>query len=195
VGEFTTVTSNYDAEYSQAGGAVILVQTKAGTNEYHGNAFEFLQNNISQARDPFTQGLHPPGTPSPAHRGLPELRWNQFGGSLGGGIRKDKLFVFGDYQGTRRRIGASGSLRIPTAAERGGDLSDLGVPVYNPFTGDPDGTGRSLFPGNVIPSSLISAPVANLLSRLPGSNVAAANTTDNNFTSSGVEVPIRTSSI
>jgi hypothetical protein len=84
VGEFTTVTSNYDAEYSQAGGAVILVQTKAGTNEYHGNAFEFLQNNISQARDPFTQGLHPPGTPSPAHRGLPELRWNQFGGSLGG---------------------------------------------------------------------------------------------------------------
>jgi hypothetical protein len=61
------------------------------------------------------------------------------------------------------------------------------VPVYNPFTGDPDGTGRSLFPGNVIPSSLISAPVANLLSKLSGPNVAGANAADNNFTSSGVE--------
>ena len=58
VGEFTTVTSNYDAEYTQAGGAVILVQTKSGSNEYHGNAFEFLQNNIFQARDSFTQGLY-----------------------------------------------------------------------------------------------------------------------------------------
>ncbi|HXJ39588.1 MAG TPA: TonB-dependent receptor [Bryobacteraceae bacterium] len=188
VGEFTIVTSNYDAEYTQAGGAVVLVQTKSGSNEYHGNAFEFLQNNIFQGRDSFTQGLHAPGTPDPPHRGLPELRWNQFGGSLGGKIKKDKIFAFGDYQGTRRRIGASGSLRIPTAAERTGDLSDLGVPVYNPFTGNPDGSGRTLFPGARIPTGLISAPAANLLSRLPGPNITAANAADNNFVSSAVEV-------
>jgi hypothetical protein len=187
VGEFTTVTSNYDAEYTQAGGAVVLVQTKSGSNEYHGNAFEFLQNNIFQARDPFTQGLHAPGTPAPPHRGLPELRWNQFGGSLGGKIKKDKIFAFGDYQGTRRRIGASGSLRIPTAAERTGDLSDLGVPIYNPFTGNSDGSGRTLFQGARIPTSLISAPAATLLSRLPGPNVTSANPAENNFVSSGVE--------
>ncbi|MES1258939.1 MAG: carboxypeptidase-like regulatory domain-containing protein, partial [Acidobacteriota bacterium] len=187
VGEFTVVTSNYDAEYTQAGGAVILVQTKAGSNEYHGNAFDFLQNDIFQARDSFTQGLFAPGTPAPAHRGLPELRWNQFGGSLGGKIKKDKLFAFGDSQGTRRRIGASGSLRVPTAAERTGDLSALGVPIYNPFTGNPDGTGRSPFPGNVIPASLISPPVATLLSKLPAANVTPANAAENNFVSSGVQ--------
>jgi hypothetical protein len=187
VGEFSVVTSNYDAEYSQAGGAVILVQTKSGSNQYHGNAFDFLQNNIFQARDPFTQGLHAPGTPEPAHRGIPELRWNQFGGSLGGKIKKDKLFAFGDYQGTRRRIGASTSLRVPTAAERTGNLSDLNVPIYNPFTGNPDGSGRSPFSGGNIPSSLISAPVASLLSRLPTPNVTAANPAGNNFVSSGVE--------
>lgn len=187
VGEFTMVTSNYDAEYTQAGGAVVLVQTKAGGNEFHGNAFEFLQNNIFQARDSFTQGLHRPGTPSPANRGLPELRWNQFGGSLGGRIIKDKLFFFGDYQGTQRRIGASGSMRVPTQAERNGDLSDLGVPVYNPFTGNANGTGRSLFTGAVIPVSLISPPVANLLSKLPGANLAPSNPAQNNFVSSGVE--------
>jgi hypothetical protein len=115
VGAFTASTSNYDAEY-RATGAVINVQTKSGTNQLHGSAFNFLQNNIFQARDSFTQGLHDPGTPSPAHRGLPALRWNEFGGSIGGPIKKDKLFVFGDYQGTQRRIGASQSLRVPTAA-------------------------------------------------------------------------------
>lgn len=174
VAEVTTVTSNYDAEYTQAGGAVILVQTKSGSNDYHGNAFEFLQNNIFQARDPFTQGLHAPGTPAPPNRGVPELRWNQFGGSLGGKAKKDEIFLFGDYQGTRRRIGASASLRVPTGAERAGDLSDLGVPIYNPFNGNADGSGRSLFSGARIPSSLISAPAATLLSRLPLPNVAPA---------------------
>lgn len=109
VGQFTASTSNYDAEY-QATGAVINVHTKAGTNEFHGSAFEFLQNNIFEARDPFTQGLREPGQAAPQNRGIPALRWNQFGGSLGGPIKKDRLFFFGDYQGTQRRMGASQSL-------------------------------------------------------------------------------------
>src|SRR6202022_86382 len=122
VAESTITTSNYDAEFTQAGGAVVRVETKSGTNQLHGSLFEFLQNDFFQARDSFTQGLK-----GVIGSNVPELRWNQFGGAPGGPIIKDKLFGFGDYQGTRRRIGASETIRVPTALERTGNLSDLGV--------------------------------------------------------------------
>jgi hypothetical protein len=185
VGAFTAQSNNYDAEY-QATGNVIQVETKSGTNAFHGSAFEFLQNNIFQARDPFTQGLHAPGTPAPPHRGIPALRWNQFGGSIGGPIKKDKLFFFGDYQGTQRRIGASESVRVPTAAERAGNLSDLGVPIYDPATGNPDGTGRTIFPGANI-AGRIAPPAAALLAALPLPNIAAANVAAPNYATAAVE--------
>ena len=92
VAEFKYTTGNYDAEYAQAGGAVLHVETKSGTNNFHGSLFEFLQNNITNARNPFSEP-----------NGPPPLRWNQFGGSLGGPLVKNKLFFFTDYQGTRRR--------------------------------------------------------------------------------------------
>ncbi|HKW98229.1 MAG TPA: TonB-dependent receptor [Bryobacteraceae bacterium] len=187
VAESSIATSNYDAEFTQAGGAVIRVETKSGSNALHGSLFDFLQNNIFEARDPFTQGLKVPGQPAPTHRGIPELRWNQFGGSVGGPIIKNKLFWFGDYQGTRRRIGASQSLRVPTAAERSGDLSDLGVPIFDPTTGNPDGTGRLPFPGNVIPTGQISGPAAKLMSVLPMPNLAPASPADNNYVTNAVE--------
>ena len=185
VAEFTASTNNYDAEY-QATGAVIQVSTKSGTNSLHGSAFEFLQNNFFQARDPFTQGLHEPGTPAPHNRGIPALRWNQFGGSLGGPVKKDKIFFFGDYQGTQRRIGASQSLRVPTAAERTGDLSSFGVPLYDPATGNPDGSGRTPFPGANL-AGRISAPSAALLDALPLPNIQTANPAANNYATSAVE--------
>lgn len=185
VGAFTAQSNNYDAEY-QATGNVIQVETKSGTNNFHGSAFEFLQNNIFQARDPFTEGLHDPGTPAPPHRGVPALRWNQFGGSIGGPIKKDKLFFFGDYQGTQRRIGASQSLRVPTRAERAGDLSDLGVPIYDPATGNPDGTGRTPFPGANI-AGRISAPAANLVAALPLPNIATTDPAAPNYATAAVE--------
>src|SRR5207237_10869258 len=81
------------------------------------------------------------------------------------------VFFFLDYQGTLRRAGASQLIRIPTASERGGNLSNLGIPIYNPSTGNPDGTGRTPFAGGVIPSNLISAPAANVLSALPLPNL------------------------
>ncbi|MBV9081833.1 MAG: TonB-dependent receptor, partial [Acidobacteriaceae bacterium] len=186
VAEFTAETSNYDAEY-HATGAVISVETKSGTNDFHGSAFEFLQNDLFQARDPFTQGLHAPGTPTPPHRGIPELRWNQFGGTVGGPIKKDRLFFFGDYQATYRRNGASESLRVPTAAERTGNLSDLGVTIYNPFTGNPDGTGRAVFTGAMIPPNLIPQPISKLLSVLPQPNFTPVSATANNYSASTVE--------
>src|SRR5712692_2426243 len=121
VGEFKYTTGNYDAEFAQAGGAVIQVETKSGTNDYHGSWFHFLQNNEMNARNPFSEP-----------NGPPPLRWNQFGGALGGPIKKNKVFAFGDYQGTRRRTGASLLTTVPTEAVRSGDFSVFGVPIYDP---------------------------------------------------------------
>jgi hypothetical protein len=149
VAEFKYTTGNYDAEYAQSGGAVLQVETKTGTNEFHGSLFEFLQNNITNARNPFSEP-----------NGPPPLRWNQFGGSLGGPIKKNKLFVFGDYQGTRRRTGGSGVTTVPTAAERNGDFSALGVPIFDPNTGNADGSGRIQFPNNQIPAGLLGGTAA-----------------------------------
>jgi len=91
-------TQNYDAEFGQALAGVVTVQTKSGTNDFHGSAFEFRRTGWGQARNPFTQ---------PPDRPLPATKWNQFGGSLGGSLIKNRLFLFGDYQGTRRTTGAS----------------------------------------------------------------------------------------
>jgi hypothetical protein len=181
VGEFKVTNSNFDAEFAQAGGAVVQVDTKSGANEIHGSAFDFLQNNIFQARDPFTQGLHAPGTPEPAHRGIPPLRSNQFGASIAGPVIKDKLFYFGDYEGWRRRLGGSVLTRVPTAAERTGDLSGLNTPIFDPLSGNADGTGRTPFEGANIPSSRIAIPSANLLGLLPAPNLIPANPFDPNY--------------
>ncbi len=178
VAEFTASTNNYGAEY-QATGAVINVETKSGTNQVHGTGFEFLQNNYFQARDPFTQ---------PTSASIPPLRWNQFGGSLGGPIKKDKLFFFGDYQGTQRRIGASESVRVPTAAERGGNLSDLNTPIFDPTTGNSTtGVGRTAFTNAIIPTGRFSAPATALLNALPLPNLTTTNPGANNYVTSAVE--------
>jgi Carboxypeptidase regulatory-like domain/TonB dependent receptor len=199
VQEFKLTSANYDAEFAQAGGSVIQVETKSGTNELHGSLFEFLQNNIFEARDPFTQGLHDPGTPAPKNRGVPPLRWNQFGGSIGGPILKNKLFFFGDYQGTRRRTGASVLTRVPTAAERQGDFSDFSIPIFDPLTGNADGSGRVQFADpsratasnpaglNIIPISRIAPQATNLLGLLPAQNLSPASPNDPNYVASGSE--------
>ncbi|HEV2499841.1 MAG TPA: carboxypeptidase regulatory-like domain-containing protein [Terriglobia bacterium] len=184
--EAKVTTSNYQAEFSQAGGSVIQVQTKSGSNQIHGSIFEYLQNDIFQARDPFTQGIHAPGTPAPAHRGIPELRWNQFGGSVGGPIKKDKAWWFFDYQGNREDLGGSTQTRVPTAAERQGSLADLGVNIYNPATGNPDGTGRQLFAGAQIPTTSIVSQATNLLNFLPLPNLPGASGPGENYLANGV---------
>ncbi len=184
--EVKVTTANYDAQFSQAGGSVIQVQTKSGSNQIHGSLFEFLQNDIFQARDPFTEGLHAPGTPAPPHRGVPELRFNQFGGSIGGPIKKDKAFWFFDYQGNRENLGGSVLTRVPTAAERNGDLSDLGTNIYDPTTGNADGSGRLLFAGGVIPSNRIVPQATNLLNFLPAPNVPGATGAAPNYAATGV---------
>src|SRR6202521_514060 len=108
--EFKVTTSNYDAQFGSVAGALLQATTKSGTNNLHGSLFEYLRNDTFNAKDRFS-ALNLP------------LRWNQFGGSFGGPIRKDKLFFFTDYQGTRRRRAASIITTVPTAAERSGDLT------------------------------------------------------------------------
>jgi hypothetical protein len=165
----------------------------------HGSLFEFVQNNIFKARNSFSEGLHDPGTPAPKNRGVPPLRWNQFGGSFGGPIVKNKVFYFGDYQGTRRRNGASLLTRVPTAGEREGDFSAFGIPIFDPLSGNADGTGRTQFadpsrgtasnPGglNIIPLSRITSQATNLLSKLPAPNTSAPSPNDPNYAASGSE--------
>ncbi|MBV9224469.1 MAG: carboxypeptidase regulatory-like domain-containing protein, partial [Acidobacteriaceae bacterium] len=174
VTEAKVTTADFDAEFGTSAAAVVSSQTKSGTNALHGSAFEFLRNDHLQARNPFTQSLPIYGTNG---RLIPVTQWNQFGGSIGGPIRKNKLFYFGDYQGTRRNTGGSVLLRVPSLAERTGDLSGLGLNIYDP--GDPSlhiiDKNRTLFPGAVIPTNRISPQAAALLKLIPAPNVPATS--------------------
>ena len=183
IGESKITSQNYDAEFGQAVAGVVSVQTKSGTNEFHGSAFEFLQRDKFQARNPFSQ----PDTPNPVTgRVLPETKKDQFGGSIGGPIVKNKWFFFGDYQGSRNTVGGSRLLSVPTAAARAGDLSAYGVNIYDPLTGIP--SQRQQFPGNVIPANRISPQARNLLNLLPLPNAPGTdNGTRNNFIAQGSE--------
>src|SRR5262249_24963300 len=128
IGETKITSQNYDAEFGQAIAGVVSVQTKSGTNNLHGSIFDFRQNDVLQARNPFTQFQEDPLT----KKFIPGTLRNQFGGSIGGPIIKDKFFYFGDYQGTRSKIGGSRLLTVPTVAARSGDLSAYGVDIFDP---------------------------------------------------------------
>jgi len=116
--QMKVTTSNYDAEFGRSGGSFVEYSTKSGTNQFHGDLFEFLRNDFFNARNPYTEVI----------RQQP-LRFNQFGGSIGGPAIRNKLFFFGTYQGQRQRLGGGFQEFVPTAAERAGDLTTLGGPV------------------------------------------------------------------
>jgi outer membrane receptor protein involved in Fe transport len=160
IGEVKVTSQNYDAEFGQATAGVVSVQTRSGTNDLRGSAFEFYQGDRFQARNPFSQ----PDTPNPdTGRILPATRRHQFGASLGGPIARNRWFFFTDYQGLRSSVGGSRRLTVPTALARGGDLSEYGIDVYDPLTGEQ-------FAGNVIPASRLSPQAGALLARLPMPN-------------------------
>ena len=177
IGETKITSQNYDAEFGQATAGVVSVQTRSGSNEFRGSAFEFFLNDALQARNPFTQFQKDPLT----GRFIPETRRNQFGGSIGGPIARNQWFFFGDYQGTRSTQGGSRLLSVPTEAARRGDLSAYGVNIYNPAT-------RQQFPGNVIPQGLLSAQAQALLRLIPTPNATGRdNGTRDNYVASGSE--------
>src|SRR6266436_6358187 len=105
---------NYDAEFGKAVASVVTAQTKSGSNDIHGTAFYYRRTDATQARDPFAQSAADPLT----HKFIPSSRWQQFGGTVGGAVIKDKLFYFGDYQGTRQSNGVSGLFTMPTGNVR-----------------------------------------------------------------------------
>jgi carboxypeptidase family protein len=139
VSETRIVTSNFDAEFGQAAGAVISTTTKSGSNALHGSGFAFRRSNFLRARNPFTQ---------PSDQQLPDTNWNQFGGSVGGPIQRNKIFFFADYQATRRNFGGSQLINVPAFPSLQArqeclagvqcDLSLYSVPIFDPATGNPD---------------------------------------------------------
>jgi hypothetical protein len=204
VTEAKVALQNYDAEFGKAVASVVTAQTKSGSNEFHGSGFYFRRSDAQLARDPFTQS---PNQANPVTgRLVPPSRWQQFGFTLGGPIIKDKLFFFGDYQGTRQTNGVSGLFTMPTDRVRSScikennptsatpgfcDLSDYltagikgGGQVYDPLTpGAPlDGSGRNKFVGNLIPIDRISDAASAILAKLPA---AQSDSVLNNFVGSG----------
>ncbi len=175
VQEVKFTTSNYDAEYGSVSGGVFQTTTKSGTNTFHGSAFEYYRTAGFFAADSFSQP-----------NGVPGNVWNQFGGSIGGPIVKDKLFFFSDYQGMRNNLSTSSLYTSPIAPFRVGDFSSVAAtnPIYDPTTGNPDGTGRTQFSCNgvlnVICPDRISPATTNLLALLPAPT--NPNVADNNYT-------------
>ncbi len=156
IGEFKVQVGNYSAEFA-SGGAVVNVITRSGANEFHGSAFEFLRNNAFDARQFFDAKK-------------PQFQQNQFGGALGGPIKKNKTFFFGDYQGLRVHSASTSLITEPTAAMRGGDFTGVAT-LYDPNTYNPATNTRQLFAGNVIPSTRIDPIARNLLAILPPPNL------------------------
>lgn len=183
VTEAKITTANYDAEFGVASAGVVSAQTKSGTNQFHGSAFEFLRNDKMQARNPFTQSREIPNSNG---RKIPLTQWNQFGGSIGGPIQKNKLFFFGDFQGTRRNTGGGALLRVPSLAERTGDLNGLGLTIYDPQSGATP-AARTPFNGNQIPVNRLSAEAQNLLKLIPNPNISAILDQPNFASSGGVK--------
>ena len=159
------VTNSFDAEQGLAGGAAISVQIKSGTNQVRGSAFEYHTNEALRANDYFA----PPGT----SKG--KWRYNQFGGTLGGPIQRNKLFYFVSYENTRDRQNLSETHSVPTEALRRGDLSASVNPIYDPMTGNANGTGRTPFAGNIIPQNRIHPIAQELIRHIPLPNLRNAD--------------------
>jgi outer membrane receptor protein involved in Fe transport len=163
--EFRVISNNFDARYGFSPGAVVSIETKSGTNKFHGGVFEFLRNNDLDASNWFTGQTD-------------TLKRSQFGGYLGGPILHNRLFFFANYQGTRSVAnGASNSTYTPTAAMLNGDFSAVPLHIRNPASGMPcDSTngGPGCFAGNIIPVALLNPAALTLANTgLPVGQVAS----------------------
>jgi predicted secreted protein len=157
-------TSAADATQGLAGSSAITLITKSGTNEIHGSGYLFDNNQHFNARNFFATDK-------------PVAIYNNYGGTFGGPIIKNKLFYFASFDGTNQKIAANGFYTVPTADQRNGDFSAYSTlsdgsktMIYNPFTGNADGTGRTPFPNNVIPGSMMSAQALKLQAYFPAAN-------------------------
>jgi hypothetical protein len=183
--EFRVLTANFDSEYGNYNGGIIAVVSKSGANHLHGKAFEFFRNTNLDARGYFDQTRA-------------AYNQNQFGGTIGGPIKRDKIFFFADYQGTRTTQGVStGNISVPSLAQRTGTFDDLTGSVSGPYLASllTQQLGRtitagepytSIFPDGNIPQSAWSAPAKSLLQYIPSPNVG-----QNQFSTSAFSQTVR----
>jgi hypothetical protein len=149
--EFAVQTSNYSAQYGNFSGAVVNVVTRSGSNQFHGSVFEFVRNGSMNARNFFA------AQPD-------NLKRNQFGGTLGGPIVRNRLFFFGSYQGTLvRNTSFTNTATVPSEALRRGDFNETGRNIIDPLTNQP-------FPNRTIPANRILPIATNLLAKVPTTN-------------------------
>jgi hypothetical protein len=197
--EAKLATQNFDAEFGKAVASVETVQTKSGSNSFHGTVFDNRESNANLARDPFTVTKE---------AGYPGGLKNQFGGSVGGPILRNRIFFFGDYQGVRQKVGTPGLGSVPTLlalnsctgatnasnGAPGCDFSDyLGAPISNAAGAarakqlyDNSGGSPVAYPGNIIPLSQVSPQAANLFKLLLANKLTPTNTAlFNNFSGQG----------
>lgn len=169
VQEFSIQTSGYSAEFGRASGGIVNVALKSGTNLFHGFGYDYLQNDIFNARPYDFTGTNPAKQP---------LRRNLFGGGLGGPVRRNRIFIFGNYEGLRQPQSAIEYITGPTALEKQGNFSQSGYTIYDPSTLHSDAIGaqvRSAFPGNIIPANRINTAFAKLLAVFPDPNYKDPN--------------------
>jgi Carboxypeptidase regulatory-like domain len=177
-------SQDYDAEFGYAGAGIQNASTRSGTNQFHFSAFEYFRNSspgfTDFGRDPFAEP-----------NGAPGLKWNQFGGSIGGHIIKDKLFFFGDAELLRQRFGGAVQTTVPTLLARTGNFSEYlranaSNQIFDPATGDPaTGVGRLPFAGNIIPQNRLSPQALAILKFFPLPNLTVSDPLLPNYAASG----------
>lgn len=168
--EFRVVENSYSAVQGIASGAQVEIVTRSGSNRLSGTAYEYLRNSALDARNFFDD-------PSLA---IPPYRQNQFGGSLGGPIRRDRTFFFGNYEGLRIRQSVTNTTLLPTAAERAGDLSGINPATGQPFPAVVNPSSGQPFKGNQIPQAGVDRVSAAILARVPLPNQPSAAPGANN---------------
>src|SRR6202790_2941087 len=177
IAEFRIFTSNTDAEYGNYSGGLINVVTKSGGNVFHGSAFEFLRNTVLDTKNYFS-----------SQRSI--FQQNQYGGTLGGPLKQNKLFFFADYQGQHTKQGQdTGKVSVPSLANRSGDFSDSPAftgKVNGPYLAQtlshllghqvtPGELYSDVFPGNVIPQSAFALPASKMLQFIPSPNIDSSS--------------------
>jgi hypothetical protein len=203
VTETKITTQNFDAELGKAVSAVVTAQTRSGTNNFHGSLYDFRTGNANEARDPYTQPAGPNAIPA----GLK----NRFGGSIGGPVKRDKFFFFGNYEAQRQKVGTSASDTVPTQQMvstclgtttgpegiAGCDFSDYAAALVGSAstqlifdnTSDQSAATQAAFAKNVIPASLVSTQAKSLLTILapyaPNTGGTGINAIENNYAESG----------
>ena len=174
--EVKVMANGYAAEYGGSAGGVIIATTKSGTNQFRGSLFEYLRNNRLDSPSFFAPIADGRKVKAP-------LRYNVFGGTVGGPVRRDKTFFFFSYEGSRRRDGAISTLTVPTDLQKAGDFSQTFnaqgavIPIYDPATNRVEAgrTVRDAFAGNRIPSNRLDPVALNLMKFYPVANRAPDN--------------------